>query len=75
MQSPIKRVVFIVKGWGDGIINLKHKKMMYFVIESSPIGSNVVGNFSTKIEAERKIDSLIPIGECVCDYYVTKIEA
>jgi hypothetical protein len=46
---------------------------MYFVIESSPIGNNVVGNFSTKEEAEKKIDSLIPVGECFCDYYVTKI--
>jgi hypothetical protein len=48
--------------------------MMYFVIESSPIGNNVVGNFSTKEEAEKKIDSLMPVGECFCNYYVTKIE-
>ncbi len=47
---------------------------MYFVIESSPIGNNVIGKFSTKKQAERKVESLVPIGECFCDYYVTKIE-
>lgn len=47
--------------------------MTYFVIEDSPIGNNVVGNFSTKEEAERYIDSMIPVGERFCAYYVTKI--
>ena len=59
--------------------------MKYFVIESSPFGKNVIGNFNTKVEAEKKIDSLIPIerrvrngrkiivGECFCDYYITKL--
>lgn len=53
---------------------------MYFVIESSPTGDRVVGNFSTQAEAEKMINILvfeannsIPIGVCYCDYYVTKI--
>ena len=53
---------------------------MYFVIESSPTGDRVVGNFSTQAEAEKIINILvfeannsIPIGVCYCDYYVTKI--
>ena len=46
---------------------------MYFVIESSRTGDKVVGNFSTQAEAEKMINSLIPIGDCYCDYYVTKI--
>lgn len=47
--------------------------MKYFVIESSPFGKNVIGNFNTKLEAEEKIDNLTPIGECFCDYYITKL--
>ena len=47
--------------------------MKYFVIESSPIGKNVVGSFRTKEEAKEKIWSITPIGENFCDYYITKI--
>ena len=46
---------------------------MYFVIEDNPIGKNVVGNFQTEKEAWIKINELIPVGNCVCDYYVTKV--
>lgn len=46
---------------------------MYFVIELSKTGNYVLGNFNTKHEAERKIDSLRGRGDFLCDYYVTKI--
>ena len=48
--------------------------MKYFVIESSPFGKKVIGNFNTKLEAEKKIDYLIPIsGTWLVDYYITKL--
>ncbi len=47
--------------------------MMYFVIQSSRIGINVVDKFRTKKQAEKKIDSLVPVGDCFCNYYVTKL--
>ena len=46
---------------------------MYFVIELSPTGNYVLGNFSTKEEAEKKINSLTREDRRFCDYYVTKI--
>ena len=46
---------------------------MYFLIETSPKGDSLIGNFKTVQDAEKKINELTPVGECVCDYYITKI--
>ena len=54
------------------MINENNTKMHY-LIEDSPIGKNVVGQFNSKQEAIEKMHNMIPVGECHCDYYVTTV--